>query len=188
MMKRKTFTFRDSWFEAMRNLPDNTRLALMDAICSYAIEGKIPENLEMTAQTAFILIRAEIDNTPAPRKKTKPEEDKPSESTETDTATEKNDIPAAADTVSDSFDKAYDSMADQISNSRKWRNWLYAHAGICNIMAALPSFKNFIREQNQTGRFTDPQLPESEFCRLMSNASNLCGFLPTEAFRHPQNE
>ena len=83
MMKRKTFTFRDSWFEAMRNLPDNTRLALMDAICSYAIEGKIPENLEMTAQTAFILIRAEIDNTPAPRKKTKPEEDKPSESTET---------------------------------------------------------------------------------------------------------
>ena len=69
MMKRKTFTFRNSWFEAMRNLPDNTRLALMDAICSYAIEGKLPENLEMTAQTAFILIRAEIDNTPAPRKK-----------------------------------------------------------------------------------------------------------------------
>ena len=36
-MKHKTFTFRSSWFEAMRNMSDASRLALMDAICRHAV-------------------------------------------------------------------------------------------------------------------------------------------------------
>ena len=62
-MKHKTFTFRSSWFEAMRNMSDASRLALMDAICRYAFDGELPdpEALDPVAEIAFMLIRAEID-------------------------------------------------------------------------------------------------------------------------------
>ena len=68
-MNRKTFTFRSSWFEAVRNQPDDIRLALFDAITRYAFYGEIPTLTNPVVEVAFTLIRAEIDA--APRQRTR---------------------------------------------------------------------------------------------------------------------
>lgn len=68
-MTRKSFTFRTAWYEAVRNQPDHIRLALFDAITRYAIDGEIPDRMDPIVEIAFMLIRAEIDAAPKPRKK-----------------------------------------------------------------------------------------------------------------------
>lgn len=179
-MKRKTFTFRGSWFEAMRNLSDASRLALMDAICRYAFDGELPEALDPVAEIAFILIRAEIDATPSRRRRHSQTGMSSAMAEHPDTTHE--DTPQAT-VAPDEFDTAYDEVAARVRQNEKWRSWLKTHADICNLRIAIPEFKKFIRNHGRTDEFTGREMTELDFCRRLIEASDVCRFLPADAFR-----
>ena len=181
-MKHKTFTFRSSWFEAMRNMSDASRLALMDAICRYAFDGELPdpEALDPVAEIAFMLIRAEIDATPS-RRKRHIQTDTPSSMAGLPDTTHE-DTPQAT-VAPDEFDTAYDEVAARVRQNEKWRSWLKTHAEICNLRIAIPEFKKFIRKHGRTDEFTGREMAELDFCRRLVEASDVCRFLPADAFR-----
>lgn len=56
----EAFTFYGSFYDAIKELDDADRLAVYDAICSYAITGEVPE-LTGVAAMAFKLMRPNID-------------------------------------------------------------------------------------------------------------------------------
>lgn len=182
-MKRKAFTFRTVWFEAMRNLSDNTRLALMDAICRYASEGIEPTDLEPVAQAAFVLIRAEIDSAHSPRKKDKPDAGSPT----TAVAGPPTSTPKPASAEPDEFDRAYDEVASRVRKNDKWRQWLNTHGDIRNLNIAISEFKKLIRKYGRTEEFTRERMSEIVFCQRLIAAIDVCHFLPKEAFRPPSS-
>ncbi len=51
-----------SYYDAIRPLPDEQRLALYDAIMDYAFGGKEPENLSPILKGYFVLLRPNIDS------------------------------------------------------------------------------------------------------------------------------
>ena len=57
---RDGFVFYQSFFDALTDLDDATRLACYDAICNYAITGTVPE-LNGLASTIFKLIKPQLD-------------------------------------------------------------------------------------------------------------------------------
>lgn len=56
----EAFTFYGSFYDAIKELDDADRLAVYDAICSYAITGEVPD-LTGVAAMAFKLMRPNID-------------------------------------------------------------------------------------------------------------------------------
>ncbi len=56
-MERESFIFYRSFYEAIRELPDNIRLEVFTAITEYALYGKQPENLKPFARGMFIVIK-----------------------------------------------------------------------------------------------------------------------------------
>ena len=60
-MKRKQFTFYESWYEVLKDLQPEDQLALWMAIISYALEDKEPE-LEGLPAELFAQIRPGIDS------------------------------------------------------------------------------------------------------------------------------
>ena len=53
--------FYESFFEAIKNLPDNERLQCYDALIQYGITGTVPEGLDAIPHMVFILSRPLID-------------------------------------------------------------------------------------------------------------------------------
>lgn len=53
---------QESFYEAMRFLPDQERLELFDGICAYSLNGTLPENLSPVAKSMFILMKPNIDS------------------------------------------------------------------------------------------------------------------------------
>ena len=53
---------QESFYEAMKYLPDQERLELFDGICAYSLCGTVPENLSPVAKSMFILMRPNIDS------------------------------------------------------------------------------------------------------------------------------
>lgn len=58
---RESFVFYNSFSEAATALPDMDRLALYDAITSYALKGECPVNLTTLANAMFTLIKPQLD-------------------------------------------------------------------------------------------------------------------------------
>ena len=56
------FVFQRSYYEALRGLDDESRLAVLDAMTDYAFTGKEPENLQPLPLACFTLIRPTIDS------------------------------------------------------------------------------------------------------------------------------
>ena len=55
--------FRRSWWQCMKNLPSDARLALYDTICKYAFDGVVPEFDPMSAvSVSFSFIKQDIDS------------------------------------------------------------------------------------------------------------------------------
>ena len=55
--------FRRSWWQCMKNLPSDARLALYDTICKYAFDGVVPEFDTMSAvSVSFSFIKQDIDS------------------------------------------------------------------------------------------------------------------------------
>lgn len=60
-MERDSFIFYKSFYEAIRDLPDNIRLEVFTAITEYALYGKQPEDLKPFARGMFLLIKPNLD-------------------------------------------------------------------------------------------------------------------------------
>ena len=60
MEEQQGFVFLPSYYEAIRELPAEERLAVYDAICQYGLEGEWPE-LHGIARTVLLLIRPTLD-------------------------------------------------------------------------------------------------------------------------------
>lgn len=60
-MKRDQFTFYRSYYEAIRTLPKKEQTAVLLAVCSYALDGEVPE-LSGAALSVFTLIRPVLDS------------------------------------------------------------------------------------------------------------------------------
>lgn len=56
------FMMLPSYYDAIRPLPDDQRLALYDAIMGYAFDGKEPEGLPPILNGYFVLLRPNIDS------------------------------------------------------------------------------------------------------------------------------
>lgn len=56
------FLMMPSYYDAIRPLPDEQRLALYDAIMDYAFEGREPEDLAPILNGYFVLLRPNIDS------------------------------------------------------------------------------------------------------------------------------
>lgn len=56
------FVFLQSYFQALRPLPDGERLALLDAILDFAFEGKEPDGLPPLLNGYFSLLRPNIES------------------------------------------------------------------------------------------------------------------------------
>ena len=59
-MKRDSFIFYKSFYEAIKTLDDHSKLQVYDAICEFSLTGKTKE-LEGIANTVFILIKPQLE-------------------------------------------------------------------------------------------------------------------------------
>ena len=60
-MELKGFMFMYSYYEALRDLPDEERHKMYDAILDYVFAGKMPD-LPPLLKTFFILIKPNLDS------------------------------------------------------------------------------------------------------------------------------
>lgn len=56
------FVILPSYYEALRNLPDDTRLSLYDAMLDFGFTGKEPDNLNAIEMAIFSLMRPNIES------------------------------------------------------------------------------------------------------------------------------
>lgn len=95
-MKRGQFTFYRSYWEALLSLPKKERLAVFDAICSYALEENEP-SLSGIAHAVFTLIRPTLNSGKNKaenrfgKRKTKAETDEEQTDNKTETNEEQTD-------------------------------------------------------------------------------------------------
>jgi hypothetical protein len=61
---RESFVFYASFYEAIKELPDNTQLELYAAICKYSLYGELPE-LSPISKALFTAIKPNIDKAAA---------------------------------------------------------------------------------------------------------------------------
>lgn len=59
-MKRDTFLFYRSFYDAIECLPKKDRLAAFEAVCRYALDGEEPA-LPSSAVSAFVIVRSIVD-------------------------------------------------------------------------------------------------------------------------------
>ena len=55
-MERKQFTFYRSFWEAVKRLSKNDRLAILETIIVYALDGEVPKALSPRQEAVFMLI------------------------------------------------------------------------------------------------------------------------------------
>ena len=60
-MERESFVIYKSFYEAIKDLPDEDRLVLMDAIMEYGLYGIEPDGLSPVPKCVFTLIKPQLD-------------------------------------------------------------------------------------------------------------------------------
>lgn len=60
-MERESFVIYKSFYEAIKELPDEMRLALHDAIMEYGLYGVEPTELDVVSRSIFALIKPQLD-------------------------------------------------------------------------------------------------------------------------------
>ena len=61
MEKRQQFTFYRSYFEALKELPQELRLGALEAVICYALDAVEPQGLSPMQRMAFLLIKPTLD-------------------------------------------------------------------------------------------------------------------------------
>lgn len=56
-----SFVFYDSFFDALEGLPAEIYAECINALCSYALRGEVPENMGPAAKIYFRLVKPVID-------------------------------------------------------------------------------------------------------------------------------
>jgi len=159
-MKNKSFTFRSSWFEAIKDQPDDVRLSLMEAICRYAIDGEIPTDLGSVAKVAFILIRTEIDS--ATRKKRNKQSTADTPAAEPPAAEAPEQPAPAPDPCHVNFDAAAERLlADRYSCER-----LYG-CNLANIPVAIEDYKRYAIRKGIISKFSDSNMTHEDLRDMM---------------------
>ncbi len=166
-MKQKSFTFRSSWLEAMRNMSGEIRLSLMDAICRYAFYGEQPAGLDPVAEVAFILIRAEIDSSPSRRKA-----DAGADTAAHDSATPDNVESVTRENLPDgnareAFDRSYDAVASRVKGKPEWRDMVYARTGVLDMDMAVADFREYLLKNGSVADFVGTEMREKVFCNKL---------------------
>ena len=163
-MNRKTFTFRSSWFEAVRNQPDDIRLALFDAITRYAFYGEIPRQRTRRQDPAS--------------------QQQPSEATPQTETDVRHDIAPAVTDRPDRFDEAYDDIAGWIKRDPQWQYLIQNETGNydLDLGSVLSEFKNHIQKHGKTEEFTSATpMTQEDFILLLTDALASGNFRPTGA-------
>lgn len=62
MNNRGQFTFYRSFWDAVKGLPKKDRLPILEAIISYALDGKEPDGLSQSQSAFFLLCRPTLDS------------------------------------------------------------------------------------------------------------------------------
>lgn len=57
----KSFVFYDSFFDALEGLPAEIYAECINALCSYALRGEVPEDMSPSARMYFRLVKPQID-------------------------------------------------------------------------------------------------------------------------------
>jgi len=169
-MKNSSFTFRSSWFEAIKDQPDSVRLSLMDAICRYAIDGEIPDDLGDVAKVAFSLIRTEIDS--ATRKKRNRQTTAAVPTAELPAAEVQQPAVSAPDQPSPDPEPCYtnfDSAVARLLTDRYCCERLYK-GRLANIQAAIDDFKRYAVRKGLISKFNDSNMTHEDLCDMMVNA------------------
>lgn len=60
-MDRKQFTFYRSYWDAVRELPEEDKLPVLEAIISYALDGEIPTSLTQVQRAFFTICKPTLD-------------------------------------------------------------------------------------------------------------------------------
>lgn len=116
-MERDSFIFYRSFYEAIRDLPNDIRLEVFTAITEYALYGRLPQDLKPFAKGLFTLIKPNIDVNTARfvngkkggRKRTSSSKQPPAD-----------DRPAAPPEPGCTL--TYEQEVEQMRNDGKWRN------------------------------------------------------------------
>ena len=118
---------QESFYEAMKYLPDQERLELFDGICAYSLCGTVPENLSPVARSMFILMKPNIDSSAKKysaavsngrkRNKKNSEAEIPTEEPSDDQSSNQTEDQCADHDYDYDFDSDYDSDLDLDSDS-----------------------------------------------------------------------
>lgn len=60
-MEREYFTFYRSFYEAIRDLPNDIKLEVLTAIAEYGLYGEAPEDMKPFTKSIFTLVKPNID-------------------------------------------------------------------------------------------------------------------------------
>lgn len=60
-MDRKQFTFYRSYWDAVKELPEQDKMPVLEAIISYALDGVIPESLTQVQRAFFTICKPTLD-------------------------------------------------------------------------------------------------------------------------------
>lgn len=148
--QRNTFIFYRSFYEAAKCLPPEIRVAVYDAIISYALDGVIDDNLDGVPQALFVLMRPVLDTDILRRQNGSlggrpPKADKPADT---------RSPSLTADKSNDSRSPATDIYADEIAQLKQDDPWCdSACARLAIPRDTLPQFlddfEEFCRAERQ---------------------------------------
>lgn len=110
-MERDSFIFYKSFYEAIRDLPNDIRLEVFTAITEYALYGRLPEDLKPFAKGMFTLMKPNIDANIARFFNGKKGGRKP--------ASQKK---APATPAEPAYSLTFEQEVEQMRTDEKWRN------------------------------------------------------------------
>lgn len=168
MSERGQFTFYRSFWEAIRGLPKKDRLPILEAIISYALDGKAPKGLSPTQSGYFLLIRPNLDASRKRAASGKQGGSKPKakgKQTQRESEVEKeNEIEIEGEIEKKQtapqdgklFTAFWESYPDKCNRDAAWEAWKKLNpdgdlAG--KIMTSLDAWKKSARWKDQGGKF-----------------------------------
>lgn len=150
--QRNTFIFYRSFYEAAKCLPPEIRVAVYDAIISYALDGVIEDNLDGVPRALFVLMRPVLDTDILRRQNGSlggrpPKADKPADTRSTSLTTDKSNDSRSPAPLTDIY---ADEIA-QLKQDDPWCDSACARLAIPRdtLPQFLDDFEEFCRAERQ---------------------------------------
>lgn len=172
MEKRQQFTFYRSYFEALKELPQELRLGALEAVICYALDAVEPQGLSPMQRMAFLLIKPTLD---AGRKKAlggmkpkKKDTRKIEERSQKDTANKKeneNEVEAEGEIEKEKeleiedeclwqgFEKFWEMYPLKLGKDQAWEAWQQLRPDGDEACRVLYQWNNSQRWAREGGRF-----------------------------------